>query len=97
MPERITLTDLERALAAHAAALDALDVPRGPLTVEKGNSSYAYPYRLVMTDADGQRTRPPVGAMEIGRTISAAYATLTERTAILRDLVALRRAGTWRP
>lgn len=97
MSDRISLVDLERALAAHAAALDALDVPRGPLTVEKGNSSYAYPYRLVMADGDGQRHRPPVGTMDLGRTIGAAYATLTDRTAVLRDLVALRTAGTWRP
>jgi hypothetical protein len=95
--ERITMTDLRRALEQHVNALAAAGITyEGRLGINEGSKTYGRAFRLYRTGIDrGEPTsahyRPPVGDDYLGMTKRDAYDELTGRTRVLWDVAAARR------
>lgn len=84
--ERITQSDLARAVAAHAKALESIGVRVHAIGYDKGSKVNGVSYKLYVFDADGQCERPPVGRDFLGWTVSDAYNEVTTRTEHIYDI-----------
>lgn len=96
--DRITRSDLERALVCHTHALESIGALGAEETIHLsiGSATNGNSYGLYVRRPDSSgHFNPPVGGAFLGMTARDAYTRLTERTRAIHDTAdAIRRAAS---